>query len=81
MKRPKGLKEDAIPTELISGSFNGTGLYCNIPAGFELQMYNNDQKLVFRKDCIPDQIAGPIATVTSYVVPCGTHVVPWNQCQ
>ena len=35
-------------------------------------MYNNDQKLVFRKDCIPDQIAGPIATVTSYRYLCGT---------
>ena len=70
--KAKRLKEDAIPTELISGSFNGTGLYCNIPAGFELQMYNNDQKLVFRKDYIPDQIAGPIATVTSSGYSCGT---------
>ena len=50
--KAKRLKEDAIPTELISGSFNGTGLYCDIPAGFELQMYNYDQKLVFRKDYI-----------------------------
>ena len=50
----------------MSGSFNGTGIYFNIPAGFELQMYNIDQKLVFSKDYIPDQIAGPIATVTSY---------------
>ena len=70
--KAKRLKEDAIPTELISGSFNGTGLYCNIPAGFELQMHNNDQKLVFRKDYIPDQIAGPIATVTSSGYSCGT---------
>ena len=70
--KAKRLKEDAIPTELISGSFNGTGLYCNIPAGFELQMYNNDLKLVFRKDYIPDQIDGLIATVTSSGYSCGT---------
>ena len=35
-------------------------------------MYNNDQKLVFRKDYIPDQIDGPIATVTSSGYSCGT---------
>ena len=35
-------------------------------------MYNNDQKLVFRKDYIPDQIYGPIATVTSSEYSCGT---------
>ena len=34
--KAKRLKEDAIPTELMSGSFNGTCLYCNILAGFEL---------------------------------------------
>ena len=54
------------------GSFNGTGLYFNIPAGFELQMYNNDQKLVLRKDYILDQIDGPIAKVTSSGYSCGT---------
>ena len=34
-------------------------------------MYNHDQKLVLRKDYIPDQIAGPIATVTSSGYSCG----------
>ena len=66
--KAKRLKEDAITTELISGSFIGTGLCCNIPAGFELQMYNNDQKFVFRKDFFPDQNA----TATSSGCSCGT---------
>ena len=35
-------------------------------------MYNNDLKLVFRKDYIPDQIDGLIATVTSSGYSCGT---------
>ena len=70
--KAKRLKEEAIPTELISGSFNGTGLYCNIPAGFELQMNNGDQKLVFKKDYIPGQNGGPVTMVASSGCSCGT---------
>ena len=55
-----GLKEDVVPTELMSGSFNGTGLYYNIPAGFQLQTYNGYQKLMFRKDYISGQNSGPV---------------------
>ena len=49
-----------------------TGLYCNIPAGFELQMNNGDQKLVFKKDYIPGQNGGPVIMVTSSGCSCGT---------
>ena len=50
----------------------GLGLYSNIPAWFELQTCNSDQKLVFRKDYIPGPNGDPVAMVTSSGYSCGT---------
>ena len=71
--KAKRLKEDAIPTELMSGSFNGTGLYCNIPAGFELQMNNSDQKLVLKRITSQAKMVAQLQwLVTSSGCSCGT---------